>query len=46
VESPAAVGIGGADAALGSGLRGLADRRGARRNAAGRGTTVTAELPL
>jgi signal transduction histidine kinase len=45
-------GVGGADGALGSGLRGLADRvealDGTLRVAspAGEGTTITAELPL
>ena len=44
-------GIGGADDSRGSGLRGLADRVEAldgtppRRQPAGAGTTVTAELP-
>lgn len=45
-------GVGGADLALGSGLRGLADRvqalRGTLtvRSAAGMGTTITADLPV
>jgi signal transduction histidine kinase len=45
-------GVGGADMALGSGLRGLADRAEALHgtlrveSAAGRGTVVTAELPV
>ena len=45
-------GVGGADAALGSGLRGLADRLDALdgtlrvASPAGGGTTITAELPV
>ena len=45
-------GVGGADAAAGSGLRGLSDRVGALdgrivvESPPGRGTTIRAEIPL